>query len=41
MVDEAIGCLKKFLYTLTLDEMYESLISLLEDKAPNTRVNVF
>lgn len=41
IVDETIITVKKLFYSCNLDEFFEDLKSLLEDKAPGPKLNVF
>ncbi|CAD8051018.1 unnamed protein product [Paramecium sonneborni] len=41
IVDETINAIKKLFYSCNLDEIFEELKALLDDKAPGSKVNVF
>ncbi|CAK71124.1 unnamed protein product (macronuclear) [Paramecium tetraurelia] len=41
IVDETIFTIKKLFYSCSLDELFEELKALLEDKAPGPKINVF
>ncbi|CAD8143446.1 unnamed protein product [Paramecium pentaurelia] len=41
IVDETITAIKKLFYSCNLDELFEELKALLDDKAPGPKVNVF
>ncbi|CAD8158908.1 unnamed protein product [Paramecium octaurelia] len=41
IVDETISAIKKLFYCCNLDELFEELKTLLDDKAPGPKVNVF
>lgn len=41
VVDETIATIKKMFFCCNLDEFFEDLKQLLEDKASGTKVNVF